>query len=379
MRLPRVKPVFLPVPVGNGKIRIGGIDLGIAAELDDDENGCTRRLLELLDGLRTSDDIVRLMHEFDPTVTSADVMDAIDELAAAGYLEDAADDPPPGVFTARELERYRRNLEFLSHFHQPSLNVYDYQARLHASRVTVLGIGGFGTFVSLMLAAFGVGELHLVDFDTVELINLNRQVLYCEADVGRYKVDAAADQLSRVNPNVRITTGRTKVDGLEAARDCCRDADLVVCAADRPPGKIYEWLNQAALERRVPWVRGGSAGLTASAFMHVPYETACYDCVQLALYEDVPWAAPHARYMAEHLEDRSVNPCVAPVAGILGSLIAMELTKQLTGIETPAIAGRRVVCDIRRMEFSYVDGVRRPDCPSCAVAVESAAALAGQS
>jgi molybdopterin/thiamine biosynthesis adenylyltransferase len=366
MKLPKVKPVFPPVLIGDGRIRIGGVDLGSAAELEDDERGRTRKLLSLLDGFRTRDEVARLMNEFDPTIPSADIADAIDQLAEAGYLEDAADAPPTGVFTSRELSRYQWNLEFLSHFHQPSMNVYDYQARLRASTVTVIGIGGFGSFVSLMLAALGIGVLRLVDFDTVELINLNRQVLYSEADIGKYKVDAAAARLAQVNPHVRVSVSRTMVDGTDVARDCCRGADLVVCAADRPPRRIYEWLNQATLSARVPWVRGGSAGLTASAFMHLPYETACFDCVQRTVYEEALRATPHSRYTETHLSEQSVDPCVAPVAGLMGSLIAMEVAKQLAGIERPAIAGRRVICDIRRMAVSYVDGQRRADCPSCA-------------
>jgi molybdopterin/thiamine biosynthesis adenylyltransferase len=363
MRRPRVKAVFPPIPLGNGKIRIGGFDLGIAAELDDDEKGHTWHLLTLLDGSNTVAGLWRKMRAYDPAVRPEDVAAAVDALAEAGYLEDAAE-APPAVFSPEELERYRRNVEFFSHF-SSTAPAYDMQVRLKQANVTVLGLGGLGTYVALALAALGIGEMHLVDHDVVELANLNRQVLYTVEDIGRPKVAAAADRLARVNPHVRVTAAPERVSGPAGARAAMAGRDILVCAADRPRLLLYEWLNEAALAERVPWIRAGNAGLTISAFLHVPYETACFDCVQRTAAEEIPWFEAMNRYVVEQLPDDMVNPCTAPVAGLLGSVVAMEVTKYLTGATRPALLNRRMVFDLARMAVTYVDGRRRDDCPAC--------------
>jgi len=362
MRRPRVKAVFPPIPLGDGKIRIGGFDLGIAAELDDDEKGRTWHLLTLLDGSNTVSDLGHKMRAYDPTVGHEDVVAAVDALADAGYLEDAAE-APPAVFTSDEVERYRRNIEFFSF--SSTAPAYDMQLRLKQANVTVLGVGGLGTYVALALTALGVGNLHLVDDDVVELANLNRQVLYTVDDIGRPKVAAAADRLSLVNPHVRITTALDKVTGPADARAVLAGRDLLVCAADRPRLLLYDWLNEAALAERVPWIRAGNAGLTISAFLHVPYETACFDCVQRTAAEEFPWFEAMNRYIVEQLHDTAMNPCIAPVAGLLGSVVAMEVTKYLTGATRSALFNRRMILDLARMELIYVDGRRREDCPAC--------------
>jgi molybdopterin/thiamine biosynthesis adenylyltransferase len=154
------------------------------------------------------------------------------------------------------------------------------QARLKAAKVTVLGIGGLGSYAALALAAAGVGDLLLVDDDLVELHSLNRQVLYTDADVGERK------------------------------------------AADRPRIRIYEWLNEAALIEGVPWVRGANGS-------------------------------------------RTVNPCTAPVSGLIGSLVALEAVKLLTGAAEPMILNRKLIFDLQTMEIRFNDGVRDPDCDAC--------------
>ena len=362
MQRPRVKAVFPPIPLGGGKIRIGGFDLGIAAELDDDEKGHTWHLLTLLDGSNTVADLARKMREYEPTVQPADVAAAVDALAEAGYLEDAAE-APPAVFSSDEVERYRRNFEFFSF--SSAAPAYDMQLRLKQANVAVLGVGGLGTYVALALTALGVGNLHLVDDDVVELANLNRQVLYTVEDIGRPKVAAAADRLALVNPHVRITTAQDKVSGPDGARAVIAGRDFLVCAADRPRLLLYDWLNEAALAERVPWVRAGNAGLSISAFLHVPYETACFDCVQRTATEEFPWFEAMNRYIVEQLHDTAMNPCIAPVAGLLGSIVAMEVTKYLTDAPRSVLVNRRMIFDLARMELVYVDGRRRDDCPAC--------------
>ncbi|MDG4857110.1 ThiF family adenylyltransferase [Streptomyces sp. T-3] len=358
--------MFPPIPIGGGKIRIGWYDFGIAAELDDDEQGHTWRLLQLLSGEYTHEEITRRMQDFDPLVRAKEVDAAIAQLAAAGYLEDAAVGPDAKVFSPLEAERYRRNVEFFSHFHHPPLTGYDFQARLKASRIAVVGMGGLGSYAALALTAMGVGDLLLMDCDTVEAKNLNRQVLYTDADIGRSKTDAAAQRLIQVNPHVTVAPVFAEIDGPDSAREAFRDRDLVICAADRPRVRIYEWFNTASVTENVPWVRGGNTGLTVSMFLHDPGRTPCFACVQRTTHEELPWYAEASRYMTEHLATGTFNPCTAPVAGLLGSMVALDVVKYLTKVADPAALGRRLMVDLARMEVSYSEEKpRRSDCPVC--------------
>ncbi|HEY5833450.1 HesA/MoeB/ThiF family protein [Streptomyces sp.] len=364
MRRPRIKAVFPPIPAGDGRIRIGS-GFGVACELQDDAQGHTWHLLGLLDGTRTHDQLVAAMKAFDPAVQPHEVQDAVDALADAGFIEDADASGPVDRFSTGELERYRRNLEFYGYFHRPPLTSADFQLRLKQARVTVLGLGGLGTHAAMSLAAIGVGDMLLVDHDEVELANLNRQLLYTDGDIGRPKVEAAAERIAQVNPHVRVTAQRSAVNGPEDAQRYMADRDLMICAADRPRVLLYRWLNTAALATGTPWIRGANDGLTVNMFLHIPHRTACYTCVEREAERTQPEYEPMQRYVMEAIGDRTVNPCTAPVAGMIGHLTALETVKYLTGIAEPAIAGRKLTLDLLHMDTAVAELKRIPDCPDC--------------
>jgi molybdopterin/thiamine biosynthesis adenylyltransferase len=320
-------------------------------------------LLGLLDGTRTRREIAAELQQADPELPSEDVDAAIDLLAQEGYLEDAAI-PPPDTLSALELERYRRNAELFAFFARHPQTGLDLQARLKASRVTVIGVGGLGSYVALALGAVGVGDL-----DLVEEHNLNRQVLYTASDVGRSKVVAARERIAALNPYITVTAAHARIEGVDDARSCFAGRDLVVCAADRPRITIYDWLNEASMAEQVAWIRGANDGLTVNTILHVPGVTACFECEQRharALFE---WYAARMEFARETIGDRTVNPCTAPIAGMIGSMTALECVKYLTKAATPAIQGRKLSFDLQTLETQFHEGVRDPDCPVCGSAV----------
>ncbi|WP_419196552.1 HesA/MoeB/ThiF family protein [Actinacidiphila glaucinigra] len=141
---------------------------------------------------------------------------------------------------------------------------------LRAAKVVVVGVGGTGSAAATALAASGMGRLHLVDDDRVELSNLNRQTLYAEADIGRLKVDAARDRLRRTNSDITVTAQRTRITGpgdLEAILPGC---DLLVMCADRPDD-IRTWANTACLNADLPWVDGGYHGPLVTVGAYAPH------------------------------------------------------------------------------------------------------------
>jgi molybdopterin/thiamine biosynthesis adenylyltransferase len=373
---PRLKSVFSPTPLGERRIAIGGIDAGLAAEIEDDEHGNVWRLLSLLDGTRDLDGLVAgLASGGCPAPARADIAAAVEALVAAGYVEDAAA-APPDAFSADELERYRRNADFLSFFSPPDLSAYALQARLARSRVAVIGLGGLGASAAASLAAAGVGVLRIVDFDTVELSNLNRQVLYTEADVGRPKTAAAAQRLRRVNPNVAVEPVDRRVAGVEDARALIAGFDFLVCAADRPRVLIHSWLNAAAAAERVPWAWGSNSGLTAQMGMLHPGRTACLECQERTDRARHPWYDAAQRWEREVLGERDVNPCIAPVSMMLGGMLALDVVFFLTRATPPASCGATLSVDLPSGERERRAVETHPDCATCAraAAPERAAA-----
>ncbi len=204
MRRPRIKGIHKPVRLTPTLIRIGGAQVGIGAEIDD-EDGLIWRLLALMDGTRERPEITAALIKDFPDLTDEEAADALQTIIDAGYVEDAAAEPPPNLSPA-EIERYDRAIRYYAWVDlTPRDSPYAVQSRLKASRVVVLGLGGTGSAVASSLVAAGVGRVHCVDFDTVEAGNLTRQLLYTEDDIGKPKVPVAVERLSRMNPYTEVT------------------------------------------------------------------------------------------------------------------------------------------------------------------------------
>ncbi|MGL5829629.1 MAG: HesA/MoeB/ThiF family protein [Angustibacter sp.] len=346
-------------------IRLGGADFGIASEISDDPLGSIWQLLRAMDGTRTIAQLHEHMTGVNPKVTERDIAEIIATLTERGFLRDAASAPSAGVFGPVEIRRYQRNFDFWSYFNTPGRTEFDVQRSLAESRVTVLGLGGLGSFAALSLAAIGVGSLRIVDFDRVEHSNLNRQILYVDSDIGQKKVAAARKRLRLINKHISIEALDIKVIGLGTALDCFRDCDLVVCAADRPRVQIYRWMNEAAVYTGVPWIRGANGGHTVNLFLHVPFETACFECEQMAARAINPHYDTVVNYAMTEIGDRTINPCTAPVAGLIGNLVALEAVKHLTKVAEPCIRGRAMTFDIRDLSSYFQQGERVAECSVC--------------
>ena len=176
---------------------------------------------------------------------------------------------------------------------------------------------------------------------------------------------AAARRVAQANPPVAVSTLTRRVSGVDDARDCMRGRDLLVCAADRPRIRIYDWLNEASIIERVPWFRGANDGLTVNVFLHVPGRTACFACEQRRALASVPGYAAMLEHAMHVVADRTVNPCTAPVSGLIGSLVALEAVKFLSGVAPLVVLNRKLIFDLQTMQIRFNDGVRDPDCDAC--------------
>ena len=246
-------------------------------------------------------------------------------------------------FTEEEVRRYAR------HIILPGIGA-DGQAKLAEARVLVIGAGGLGSPAAMYLAAAGVGTVGLVDFDQVELSNLQRQLLHDTDDVGRPKVDSGRDRLAELNPSVEVIGHRVLLSG-ENAFEVLGDYDVILDGTDNFPVRYL--VNDATQMLGKPLVYGSIYQWEGQASVFMPGRgTPCYRC----LFPEPP-------------PPGTVPSCAeggvfGVLPGIIGSIQAVEAIKLLLGVGE-SLAGKLLLYDAMSNEFTTVKLRWDPDCPVC--------------
>jgi molybdopterin-synthase adenylyltransferase len=362
MRRPRVKPEHAPYRVSGGRIRIGGLTYGIAAEITDPD-GSVWTLLQSMDGSRSNDEIVQHVLQAHPEEPEDAVRGAIQQFIESGYVEDAGA-PDPGELTDQDRERYDRGRAYFRWLDlTPRASTWEPQVALRGARVTVVGMGGTGGVAAMALAASGVGRLCCVDSDVVELSNLNRQVLYDEEDIGRPKVEAAVDRLRALNSTVDVEGVRQQITSVDDVAAFAKETDVLVLSADRPTD-LRVWTNRACLTAGTPWIDAGYHGPLLQVATYVPGEGACWECLRMADAER------HRELGVEYADTVQRNAAIAnavaaPSAGVSGYLAAHCAMSVVTGVP-PAPPGRMYAVNLVALDAPFmIDDPRRSDCPAC--------------
>jgi bacteriocin biosynthesis cyclodehydratase domain-containing protein len=312
-----------------------------------------RELVASLDGHRS---LAALEAEFGSDV----VGELLELLAAEELVEDASD---YDALAAAELGRYDRQLRYFADVAPAGLSAPECQLRLRDAHVVVLGVGGLGTWSALSLACCGIGRLTLVDGDTVELSNLNRQVMYSEEDIGHPKATVAAAALRRFNPGVRVAPMVRTLETPAEIATAVRGSSLVVDAADRPAHEIERWVNAACFAEGVPYI-------TMSHFppfarigpMYVPGETGCFNCQELAYRRSYEL---YDQLVEQRRGAPSPAATLGPVCAFVGGQVALDVVHHLTGLCTPASRGMVRIFDTRSLSVSEEAVPRDPLCEVC--------------
>jgi adenylyltransferase/sulfurtransferase len=253
--------------------------------------------------------------------------------------------PDAGVLpplTPEEVRRYSRHLIL------PEVGV-EGQRRLKQARVLCVGAGGLGSPAAMYLAAAGVGTLGLVDFDVVDLSNLQRQLLHGTGDVGRPKLESAIDRLHAINPHVNVEPHHTALTSANAL-DLLRDYDVVLDGTDNFPTRYL--VNDACVLLRKPNAFGSIFRFEGQASVFGVEGGPCYRC----LYPEPPPPG-----LVPSCAEAGV---LGVLPGIIGTIQATETLKLLLGIGQPLI-GRFLVFEALRMRFRELTLRRDPECPVC--------------
>ncbi|HOP47585.1 MAG TPA: HesA/MoeB/ThiF family protein [Desulfobacteraceae bacterium] len=240
------------------------------------------------------------------------------------------------MLTKRERERYDRQILI------PEIGMKG-QERLKKAKVLIAGSGGLGSPVSFYLAAAGIGTIRIVDYDVVDISNLNRQILHWDGDIGRKKVDSAFDKLSRLNPSINIDTVNDRIDkdNLSKVVEGC---DMIVDAMDNFQTRYL--LNRVAIKRKIPFFYGAVRGFEGRAMTVIPDKTACLMCM----------------YKGPVPEEKSPVMGVAPA--VIGAIQATEVIKYITGVGQ-LLENRILHFDGLDMTFKEFKINRNPQCIHC--------------
>jgi len=247
-----------------------------------------------------------------------------------------------GQLQPQQYERYRRHLSL------PEMGP-EGQLRLLESRVLLIGAGGLGCPLALYLAAAGIGRLGLVDDDVVDLSNLQRQVLYGTADVGRPKVEVAQEKIRTLNPDVQIDSFRVRLDSSNAL-EIFDDYDVIVDGTDNFPTRYLS--NDACVLLGKPNVYGSIFRFDGQASVFDARRGPCYRCL---------FPEPPPPGTVPSCEEGGV---LGVLPGLIATIQATETIKILTGLGD-SLVGRLLIYDALSMEWTQFKLKKDPDCPVC--------------
>ncbi len=223
------------------------------------------------------------------------------------------------------------------------------QERLLNATVLIIGLGGLGSPVAMYLAAAGIGHLILCDFDSVDLSNLQRQIIHSTQDIGKPKVDSARDSLLALNPQIKVTPLYKQLDE-ESLTKQISNVDIVLDCTDNLPTRFA--INQACVQTKTPLISGAATRMEGQLSVFKGYlpDSPCYRC----LY-------PSDEILSETCSQTGI---LAPLVGIIGSLQALEAMKVIMNVGD-TLTGEVLLLDALTMEFNRIKLAKNPKCPIC--------------
>jgi len=246
------------------------------------------------------------------------------------------------AFTNEQLERYSR------HIILKEVGVKG-QKKLMDARVLIIGAGGLGAPAALYLAAAGVGTIGIADADTVDLSNLQRQVIHSTPDIGKPKVQSAKESIHAINPEVRVNAYHEFILA-DNIMSIVADYDFILDGTDNFPAKFL--INDACVLAKKPFSHAGIIRFQGQLMTYVPGEGPCYRCVFRE--PPPPDAVPTCRQAG----------VIGAMGGVIGSLQAMEAVKYIIG-KGDLLTGALLTYDALKMEFRKIKLPRRDSCAVC--------------
>ncbi len=304
----------------------------------EDNNGRIYSFLTLLNDYKTESEIKKqFVNKYDD-IDESDIDEYLVTLRELNLIETQ--------FTTRDIldeydsYRWSRNFEFFNTLISYGENKYKVQQKLALSKVCLLGCGGIGSHILFELAAVGIKDLVIVDFDKIELSNLNRQILYKEEDVGFKKVITAKKRILEFSPTMNVNAIDLRISSAKDITDIISDRDLVICVADKPRNYMVKWLNQACCDLGIPFINGGLDTRRAVFYSVIPGESGCTECWRSSLPADELQAHIVAEDYNENIDYQAPAPAMSALVSVTTGVMLCEAIKMITGLQPPTLTNR---------------------------------------
>lgn len=332
-------------------LRIGTEDTG-SWNISDPE-GIWEQMIGLCNGNRTTAEIyLSITNDF--PIKETVVIDALKQLAESGCLTFLMD---PFIMDDW-ASRYKTNIAY---FTSKNVNGFSIQKKLNSMKVTILGLGGGGFTILTHLVSLGVENIHVVDFDKVDLSNLSRQVVFKESDINRYKVDVGIEYCKTRNSNIKITQSKRKIENVIDAELEISNSDWVFCCLDEPAYVAQRIVNKACFNLQIPVVFGFCQKENGRTFILDPARTGCVDCLfsQISNNQFV--------HLVRSLKNSNFQPVTSATSVTINLLCALMIKNWLDNI----IYKKNNENQIIRLDFndfstrSVIDFNKQENCPTC--------------
>lgn len=337
---------------------------GLAMQLED-PTGFIASLCQKLDGQKSIDVIGAELASKHPEEAKY-LTNALHALNEAKLIENAQLEPSNDL-NEYDIQRWSRNIEFFGAFAAYENNKFEAQAYLKNLKVTLLGLGGLGSHILYDLAALGVQHIKAIDFDRIELSNLNRQILYSKADIGKLKTEAAEKRIKEFLPEGNFEFINKKLESQQDVDSVIKNADIVICVADRPRKDMLAWLNQSCIKYCIPYINGGVDTKRAILFSVIPGISGCAECWKQTVEKQNSVASKLNKIEMQEGPQGIFGPAIVSFVSTLTGLMLSEFIKIVTGISTVQTTNKLTAFDFESFQLNAVETwEKQADCPVCA-------------
>lgn len=300
---------------------------GELAEISDTD-GLIFDLINYMDGRKTIDEIVDF---FSDRKNSNELRSIIQDFINFNFVEDNIH---TSILDSYTNERWSRNIDFFGSICDYEKNKYEYQNKIKNAKLVLIGCGGLGSHILLELVSVGFQNIKLVDFDKIELANLNRQILYKEDDIGSLKVFKAKERILEYNTQANIEAIHKRIDSKEDIDEIIDSYDLVICVADKPRNKLIDWLNKSCISKKIPFINGGLDIRRAVFYSVIPGKTGCVECWKGKIKEDnsqLDWLLNEE--VENNIDYFGPGPAFSPLVAVASGVMVLEAVNYITNIK----------------------------------------------
>lgn len=339
----KLKTIYPVYRTTIGKFRIGA-QADISIEVTDPEDEFWD-LIHALDGQTSLEEICLSLQKKHPRLNDNDILQGIHELDRLKFLEMIQVEQRVDDYDKNW--RYKGNVNYYGHFLTLNQNKLEKQDQLGKSKVLLLGLGGAGSNILPILSSVGIGQITCVDYDVVDLSNLNRQYLYSESDIGKLKTEASQEKVTKFNSDIQYHFVTRKIVNVSDLDDIVPGMDLVICAIDEPAFVAQRIVNQACVKHNVTCVYGLSQLTAGRVFSVIPRQTGCFDCLNIHYTKNDPsFVEQFIGFQNSHFEPPTLT--YGPDILQLSAILASEVVRLLNNYTAPMSIAKQV-------EYNFID------------------------